>query len=221
LDTLIIGLGHKARQGKDYIAEAASKGDDNSSIAHFASALKREVENRDRRYPLIYKDVGHYRLFTGPGSGDEPEFIYKFTGEVPYLHNLMTKRDIKIYYGMDEKDAEMLQFWGTDFRRGQDEDYWVKMLDYHIKFLKNKGIRKIYIPDVRFKNELKYIKDNNGIYVDVIRLKEDGTRWLDSSRDPNHPSEVDLDDVEPDIRVEAFDGDLKALDKFSDYLRNI
>jgi hypothetical protein len=221
LDTLIIGLGHKARQGKDYIAEVASRDDDKSKVVHFADGLKREVENRDRRYPLISKDVGHYKLLDKIGLDGEPEFAYKFIGDVPYLHSIMTKRHIKRYDGMEDKDSPILQFWGTDFRRSQDEDYWVKMLDCHIKFLIKEGFKKIYIPDVRFRNELKYIKDNKGLYVDVVRLNKDGTRWLDPSRDVDHASEIDLDNVEPDIRIEAYDGDLKSLDEFADYLKNI
>ncbi len=121
---------------------------------------------------------------------------------------------------MDDKDSKMLQFWGTNFRRASDDNYWVNIIQKQIESFNGK-YRKIYIPDVRFKNELTFIKDSGGIYIEVMRIHSDGERWLDDSRDPNHPSEIDLDNAEFDISVLAHDGDLESLNDFATYLKNI
>ena len=149
-----------------------------------------------------------------------PKYIFKLPEEVPYLHEIMKERNITEYQGMDDKDSKMLQFWGTNFRRASDDNYWVNIIQKQIESFNGK-YRKIYIHDVRFKNELTFIKDSGGIYIEVMRINSDGERWLDDSRDPNHPSEIDLDNAEFDISVLAHDGDLESLNDFATYLKNI
>lgn len=60
-----------------------------------------------------------------------------------------------------------LQFVGTDvFRKVLHEDIW--MLTLQNRLLKNSGA-DVVISDVRFKNEVKFLQDNNGILVRVRR----------------------------------------------------
>lgn len=78
---------------------------------------------------------------------------------------------------------EMLQAWGC-LRRKFDESYWIEQLDEEWNF--PLAARKIIvIPDVRFQNELDYIKSNGGI---TIRINRPG---FDSS--DSHVSETELD----------------------------
>jgi hypothetical protein len=126
---------------------------------------------------------------------------------------------------MEEKDPEILQFWGTDFRRNKcDENYWVKQVAKKIRDIisqQNSGLAMIdmehhffLIPDTRFKNEQQFIKKeffNRGLFVKVERYNLDGTQFLDPSRDPKHPSETDLDDVEADYTIKANSGDFKKM----------
>jgi hypothetical protein len=89
----------------------------------------------------------------------------------------------------------ILQWWGTDFRRKfQDEDnYWIDQLDSMIKYLHENGGHKVFlIPDVRFENEAKYVKDNNGI---LIRINREGLVSTDT-----HSSETALDNY-PDFDI--------------------
>lgn len=218
MDPLIIGLGHKARQGKDWIAAKAVEGDNLSIILHFADPLKEEVENKERKFPLIYIDDSAYNLLS---DSKNITYISKLPEEVPYLHKIIQERNITEYWGMDSKDSKMLQFWGTDFRRASDDNYWVNKIKEQIESFNGK-YRKVYIPDVRFKNELAFIREMGGIYIEVIRVNKDtGDRWLDDSRDPNHASEIDLDNAEFDISVLAHDGDLNSLNDFANYLKKI
>lgn len=186
---------------------------------HFADPLKEEVTNKARLFPLVYFADGGYYLLDSMYK-NIPKYIFKLPEEVPYLDEIMKERNIIEYQGMDDKDSKMLQFWGTNFRRASDDNYWVNIIQKQIESFNGK-YRKIYIPDVRFKNELTFIKDSGGIYIEVMRIHSDGERWLDDSRDPNHPSEIDLDNAEFDISVLAHDGDLESLNDFATYLKNI
>lgn len=79
----------------------------------------------------------------------------------------------------------LLQWWGTEYRRGQDEDYWVKRVASRM------GAQGQYsIPDVRFENEARFIKENGG----VVFLVKGRTS---SNRNAEHASEQ-LSGVVPD-----------------------
>lgn len=77
----------------------------------------------------------------------------------------------------------ILQGWGTDFRRKiYSDDYWLKKTD---EFISPVNIHKDFIiSDVRFQNEVDYVKSHNGI---LIRVE----RHLDYS--DSHISETALD----------------------------
>lgn len=83
----------------------------------------------------------------------------------------------------------ILQWWGTEFRRAQDENYWVKKL--HWKALAKRE-KFIVVGDVRFENEAGYLKLNGGL---IIRIER-------GSSDPDqHSSETSLDDFKFDAIV--------------------
>lgn len=79
----------------------------------------------------------------------------------------------------------LMQWWGTEYRRAQDDNYWVK------KTLDLCSGNEVYIiSDLRFKNEAKGIRDAGGY---LIRVERPGRPSISNA---NHPSEIDLDDWE-------------------------
>lgn len=238
----IIGIGQRARNGKDtvsgYIKELRSSHE--VHILHWADALYTEVINGSRDWPLIKRmmigDAVYYNMLHTPYSRNY--LLYK-ADEIPVIHELMKSRGLEEYWGMDEKDAPMLQAWGTNFRRQKiDENYWVERVaeraskiisDFNFRGETNENLY-ICIPDTRFKNEYNYIRHQtfaptepwHGVFVRVVRLNEDGTQYIDPSRDPNHPSEAELDGVPADFTLEAKSGDLETLRQktveFLDYI---
>jgi phosphomevalonate kinase len=71
-----------------------------------------------------------------------------------------------------EKDRYrlLMQWWGTEFRRQQDPDYWIKEFErWRFSFIPTSTV--ILIPDVRFFNEIGYIRDQGGLMVKVTRLE--------------------------------------------------
>ncbi len=83
----------------------------------------------------------------------------------------------------------ILQGWGTDFRRKIfGEYYWIKKMEEAIVTLSSR-YQNIIIPDVRFKNELDWIKGKGGM---VFRIE----RFVDFS--DTHVSETELDGAQFD-----------------------
>jgi hypothetical protein len=67
----------------------------------------------------------------------------------------------------------LLQFWGTELRREQDPDYWIKrMLDY----LNRHTGESVVIPDIRFANEAALVREFGGVVWIVRRAQADATR---------------------------------------------
>lgn len=180
---ILIGLGHKARQGKNYVASYIKDYAEDAQAAKvglyaFADELK------------LYCKTNHYELMDEwcrlnpktilPGPKDDP--IYGYT--------------------------QILQWYGTEIARKNDPDTWVKAL---AKRIETEKPDIAIITDVRFPNEAQYVKDRGGSLVEVIRLK-DGEQYLDPGRDPNHASETALDDYQDwDFIISCKDGDLKGL----------
>lgn len=140
--TTVIGIGHKARQGKD-------------TTANF----------------IIDKIPGTIRF-----------------GFADALYDVA-----RAMFGMGEKDAPLLQVLGTDVFRKKDPDVWLRTLYFKIK---DKNPKVAIITDVRFPNEADFVADLGGTLIDVNRWNADGSRFIDSSRSPDHPSEVSLDDYD-------------------------
>ena len=82
----------------------------------------------------------------------------------------------------------ILQWWGTDFRRASDNDYWLYRMDEMlVQLTKEDKAQVVIITDVRFKNEADYIRKLKGSLIRVSR---------DAGLNDNHISETDLDKYE-------------------------
>ena len=184
---VIIGIGHKARQGKD-TAAACLQQEFGCTILHFADALYEEC----RKATILFKDTPPVIYFK---TGEEDFFRYENPPET-IVHWIQEKGipknglpfEAQLFFGgMREKDGILLQFWGTEFRRKLFcWDYWVDKVraviesSPHIDFI---------IPDTRFKNEARMIKNMGGVIWKIDRIG-----YLAQDRNPNHASEIDLND---------------------------
>lgn len=82
---------------------------------------------------------------------------------------------------------ELMQYLGTDVIRNIDPNIWINLLDKTLKKRsQNCGLNIIAITDVRFKNEVDYIRNNNGLIIRVIDTK--------NHIDDLHISENELND---------------------------
>jgi len=197
---LIIGFGSKARQGKDSAAEAISEHYARENrlkrehgILHgagtqvgtfkFATALYEEVNMYLKAYSVGH--VGTWQNFRPAMDVQIPEWVQPDPN--PEVNELAP-------YG---KHPKLLQWWGSDFRREQDPEYWTKKLFASIPANLNIAL----ISDTRFPNEALGIKQRGGYLVNVQRLREDGTKYYATDRPVDHPSETALDSYNWDFTL--------------------
>ena len=140
---LVIGFGHRARQGKNTAAQAvldACPLETQVRMYSFAEALKKEV-----RYVCNKWGGQHEMIAAWREAGFLPDWV-KYE---------------------EPKPRPLLQWWGTDYRRKQDPDYWVKRLR---KTLDDHKPDVALITDVRFRNEVDFIHSVGGFVVKVERI---------------------------------------------------
>ena|SRR3990167_6144800 len=154
----IIGIGHKARHGKDTTA----------------NAILEKLERSTKKY--------------------------SFADDLKAFARVL---------GMRSKDGPLLQALGTNVFRRLNDSIWVECL--YAKLLEEQPTTAI-IPDVRFPNEARFIKDLGGIMVRVDRYNPDDTLFISPDRPADHPSETALDGYKDwDFILTARDGRVDLL----------
>lgn len=161
----IIGISGKATAGKDTVAYYYSKYcKDRCTILHFADSLKDCCQG-------LLIPFGTYDM-----SLQE------------------TKKLIIPWMGKDYTVRNLLQDIGNAFRDGITPDFWVNIMIGKIAAInKNGSIDTILIPDVRYPNEFRMIKDLGG---EVWRVERPNIEVM------NHISETALDDYTFDKVIE-------------------
>lgn len=144
---MIIGLGYKARSGKDTVASILSRfgveydEGPNIRVAAFADTLKTAC---------------------GAIFGLDQEQLYGQTKEVP-----------DAFWG--DTPRRILQLVGTEcLRRGYRDDVWILALQRRIRVGDLAGAKHVVVTDCRFPNELAAIKEWGGVTVRVDRPQGPG-----------------------------------------------
>lgn len=184
---MIIGFAGKAGSGKTTAANFL-KGmlPGQTLIVPMAMVLRDEVDNFLRRcgadayVPLVYGTqedkvtVFHVDTARALAACDQWE---KFVAEHGDLQDRPGLTAVTV--------RRLLQWWGTEYRRAQDPDYWTKAWGRKIE--QNDLARThILVDDVRFINELEVIRAHAGLIVKIVRPGFDGAN--------NHSSETSLDE---------------------------
>lgn len=205
---IIIGFGNKARHGKDTAAEAIVSYFDRKTAVQVKHSLPPAGPTvKIYKYATaLYQEVNDWLKYQADNIGDP------FGSRVVFdINNKETQQYTRLPewvqpdpnpevnalapYG---KHPKLLQYWGTEYRRNQDKNYWINRLFDQIK-KDNIGIA--LVTDVRFKNEAFEIENRGGYTVNVTRLNADGSKFVDPNRPADHPSEVDLDDWNWNFRL--------------------
>jgi hypothetical protein len=139
---LIIGLGHRARQGKNTaglaMLDALPIGVD-ARLYAFADDLKQEFRTACAKFGCQYNLIEAFKEM-----GLMPEWV---KCEEP-------------------KPRTGLQWWGT-WKRSKHPRYWIDRLD---RKLVQHAPEVAVITDVRNVNEVEYIHERGGYVVDVVRV---------------------------------------------------
>lgn len=209
---IVLGIGHKARHGKDSFARAVEDyyGNLNAAVSRhghgkvvvvqrlaFADALRKETNE------WLSGDEGRLWATGADWCAYIPEVVNgvadsRFT--IPSWVTPDPKPEINSITPLG-KHSKLLQWWGTQYRRAQDPDYWVKKWKERI----SKQADIVMTTDMRFLNEAAAIREVGGFTVDVVRLNPDGRLYVDPTRPADHISEIELDGYNFDYAIHSKD----------------
>ena len=201
---MIVGFAGKAATGKTTAAHhLAPLLDKPCRIIPMAMVLRDEVDaflravGAAEAVPLVYGDqTDKVRVFyvdENKALAECPEWA----GFVAGHHEIQDRRGWTAV-----TVRRLLQWWGTEYRRNQDADYWTKAWSRKVEQLDLQQSH-VLVDDVRFMNELIAIKVHDGLIVKIERPGFDGAN--------NHASETSLDDYAGWSQVIVNDG---TLDEF-------
>jgi hypothetical protein len=207
--TLVVGIGSKARHGKDTAGEAVRDYYASHAKAFFKHGLTEFKTVNAKIYkwadPLYAEVNGAIAAAGGIEALRENGVVFingagfelpKWVLEAPTL-----PKSVIAPFG---KWGALLQWWGTDLRRNQfGENYWVNKTVARIKE-ENPDIA--LITDTRFPNEAQAVKDLGGYTLNVTRLNADGSLFVAPDRPANHVSETALDGWAWDLKIINSDG---------------
>ncbi len=198
---VILGFGNKARNGKDTAAVGVQQFCVLNKMpcvrVGFADALKNEVT------AAMAKHNGDVEMLIA--NGPEPGVLFP---EYVKADPNPDMTDPFLPYG---KHSGILQWWGTEYRRRWNPDYWTDK--YRIAISKFDCV--VVTPDMRFVNEAIAITELGGATINVRRLNEDGTQYLDKSRPAGHQSEIELDGWNFDYRIIAKSGQTSLVQAYA------
>lgn len=111
----------------------------------------------------------------------------------------------KEYFGWngekDETGRTLLQYVGTDLVRAREPNFWVDHIVHFLKVFNDKW-DYVIIPDTRFPNEIRRIREGgiSACHVKVTRGSDFDNGLTEKQK--NHPSENALKNVSADISID-------------------
>lgn len=216
----LIAITGKMGSGKDTIGgKLCSKVNGRAGIKYFFShPLKEEVNDfirslhnpTESRFRYLLNTRGYRRIANERLSSEfnieleDSYFIYdKLIGNFFERLTCLMTGDLSLNsYDRTPEVRRVLQYWGTEIRRKDDENYWVKIALTKIISLLNAG-EVVFVTDARFTNEVEALRGAGGVIVrleisqeeQARRIKErDGIQISEEAK--AHSSETDLDNKE-------------------------
>ena len=183
---MILGFAGKAASGKTTAAQhVAPLLDRQTLIVPMALVLREEVEAFLRScgaaeyVPLVYGcQQDKLRVF----YLDQQSALQACPGWQSYLEEHAEIQDRSGQSALTVR--RVLQWWGTEYRRAQDPDYWTRAWQRKVAQYDLQQIH-ILIDDVRFVNELAVVREVGG---KIIKIDRPGF-----AAGGNHSSETALD----------------------------
>ena len=110
----------------------------------------------------------------------------------------------KVYGNKDFNTRKKLHLIGTEEGRQKfGYDIWIKTINNWMKVYNSRGIKRFIIPDVRFQNEVDWIKSLNGVVIKInapnrymARVKQEACNDIEKIKNIiSHESESMIDKV--------------------------
>lgn len=90
---------------------------------------------------------------------------------------------------------QILQWWGTEYRRAQSTRYWTEQLIKRLAYYRREGETRFVVTDVRFDNEAHTLRMAGAVLWQIVRPAHDGTA------EGEHVSATDGSRFNPDVVV--------------------
>lgn len=164
----IIGLCGFAGAGKDTVADVLVKHCGFQKLA-FADALRAEVANGfNVSLNLLTERAKKEISTTALALHLAPT---EFLGQI-MLTRLSQCSTVEVTAAELSEPAsprQIMQLWGTEYRRRQDPDYWVKQLTARLSYAIQAGGQRFVVTDCRFANEAAGLRAMGGVLWQVQR----------------------------------------------------
>lgn len=181
IDSVVFGFGYRARSGKDTaVAEIIKqRGLTSVGIVHPDNTVT--DESGQERYDIrqySFADALRSEVnaaLTRAGGAMSLLLVNRPTHFVQANENFIELPDWVMLEENPEvskqypygKHRSLYQWWGTEYRRSIDENYWVRQLAQRIELEKP---QIALISDMRFPNEMQFCKQ----YGETVRVDRDG-----------------------------------------------
>jgi hypothetical protein len=193
--TVLIGLTGPAGCGKDTVADLLTTHCGFYKMA-FADGLRNEVCDAFGIEPIYLtrrETKEHSMSCLALSKCTDPFFVDR----IEVNHGL---NGIDIDFAAPRSPRQIMQWWGTDYRRQQRADYWVTKSAGRIHQLLSQRIAtRIVITDLRFDNEADLVTRHGGL---IWRVARPGYEVLPGA----HVSEVTGEAFEPNVVLHNLDG---------------
>lgn len=108
-------------------------------------------------------------------------------------------RRVTAKLGLSDKDPrtprEIMRWWGTEYRRAQNPRYWTQRAGDTLHDAMRRGFRRIVITDVRFQNEVDFLRYHGGKIWEIRRATADNVL-------ATHQSEREVTAICPDLSID-------------------
>lgn len=205
----VVVISGKMGSGKDTIAPILMPALGRINVTHrfFAAPLKEEINEiieiiKDSDTQNLAQGLVVLKMGVDPGA--------HVSSVIDTLWGPVKSGEVTTSYDRTTESRTALQYWGTQVRRAQDENYWVNRA---VCSLTPELAREtsVYVTDARFPNELDAVKEIGGILVRLdVSPEEQARRIFErdgiviSEAARAHISETAVDDYQHfDVRLDT------------------
>ena len=200
----LIGFAGKAQTGKTTAAKVLEE--KGYRIVSFASGVREECVAFLEKYGITFRMCNFY------GTKEDKEEILTFGGcrrplaETPEFLEFIHQQSPQALYALSFKFSarQLMQWWGTNYRRKQNSNYWVDKAGARIEAFMKEGFN-VTVDDCRFPDEAIMIKSLGGRMFCVVR---EDRPVIDGAE---HESETALDNF---IGFDGYIMNHSGLDKY-------
>lgn len=193
----VIGLAGPAGSGKDTVAELLATHRNAHALA-FADALRTEVVEA---FCITHSMLTQRETKEHPMSALalsrclDHAFVYRLGAHHFSPQGLPGVQGDTLDIDAPRSPRQIMQWWGTEYRRAMQRDYWTSKAVQHVQWLhKARAARLVVITDVRFADEAELVRRLGG---QIWQIKRPG---CDVATDA-HTSEVTGEAFAPDVVI--------------------